>query len=340
MASTIELGLMSAYQQFLDSVPNAHVTQNLRWPKVKARNGWKSLHLITPSSSFVAVSSASQIEAVALMLFIKDARSGRNFCYLPRGPVTANSPTDHSPAIREIFEKAYEAAKRLKASTLLIDPKWENTAENQELLQALCHAFPGGNIVSAPTAVRGQPPLNMVLDLSAFTSYEDWLAALSKKHRYSIRRAQADGAQGRISRDRSLVETLYELITVVAQRKQITHRPKQYFYDLFDAFEGAFFTVGSIANQITSLSLNIPTGNTVYNLYAGNEISDLKGQTSTLLNAAIVEEAFNRNLRFVDFGGVFAPDKSDKLYVYKRHFMPKDQDVTEYVGEVQYHLDS
>lgn len=345
MVIEVEFQQMPAYQAFLNALPSTPITQSTRWPRVKARKGWQEVRFAAlhddagETGAPQAELQAPHIAAVGQMLFVKDTDTGRYFCYLPRGPVTAGDPTQQAAAIREVVAAAYEYARSLDASCLLVDPPWEYSPENQALLQELAQAHPNGRVVTSPTAVRGQPPLNMILDLAAYADYDAWMAALNKKHRYSIRRAETDGARGRFSRDRSLVEPLYDLITKVAACKKITHRPKQYFYDLFDAFDGAFFTVGLIEDQLTSVSLNVAYGDTIYNLYAGNDISLPKSGTPTLMNAAIVEEAFNRQVRYVDFGGVFAPDSSDSLYVFKRHFMPKDQTVTRYVGEVIYEID-
>lgn len=336
MAFRVDDEELSSYQAFLHSTKYPHITQGTHWPQVKARSGWQATHFVQLKEN--AELRVENIEAVAQLLSIKDRNTAQPFCYLPRGPVTQGLPTDHGAALSEIIGTVYEYAKSLKATSLLIDPPWEANEDNFNLLQELAELFPGGEIFRGSDLVHGQPRFNAIVDLTPFADYEEWLASLNGKHRYKLRRAQSSGAIKQISDNRDLNETLYSLIEDVAQKHEITHRPKEYFYDLFDAYDEAFFTVVTLEESPNSISLNIPYENTIYNLYVGNDTPGRKAGTPALMYASVVEEAFRRGIEHVDFGGAFALDSSDNLYRFKHQFIPKTQVMTEYVGEIFFRL--
>lgn len=336
---------MQDYADFLECNPHAYITQSLAWPNVK--KNWDVAHFIERDESGL-------VAAVAQMLYVKDARTGKVFAYIPRGPVTAGvgelQPSNEQ-AVLNIVKAACEFAQGLDAHTLLIDPQWQNSLENRALLAKIAAVYEGGHAdVGVGTGVgvddgastshhrlQGQPQLSMDIDLRPFGSYEEWLGAINRKKRYYIKQTEKNGLVAQIRTDREAVEDLYQLIVMTCDRQGITHRPKQYFYDLYDAFPSSVvFSMVEYEGQWRSASMNVIYGDTLYNLYAGNDLSYQHLQLPMSMNPGFIKEAFARGLSCVNLGGVFGVDAADSLYNFKKHFFPQNQDVTIFVGEVTF----
>lgn len=318
-----------AYRDFLAAHPHTYITQSFNWPQVK-RN-W------SPVRFFEYDSETKQIVGVAQLLILKKPTGG-GIAYLPRGPVTDTPDERTFPVIKSLVHQAYQYAKSQGLDRLRVDPQWYSSDLTLDLLSQLAAAFPGGKADSQDHRLQGQPKYSMILDLRPFAEYQSYLAALNSKHRYYIRRTVKEGIKAYISQDPLLVEDLFRLIKMTCQRQGISYRPKEYFYDLCSAFKTAFFSVAEYQGRRLSVSLNVECGDTVHNLYAGNDLSYRSLRLPMAMNPRFIQEAFERKLSFVDFGGIFGLDERDGLYAFKRQFMPADQQPTVYAGEVEYRL--
>lgn len=339
MADIVLPEFYDEYQSFLDTYPHTYVTQALAWSKVKPN--WQTIR-------FAQRDSEGAIVGVAQMLTITDATTGKGLAYIPRGPVTTpncNATNNNNVAAhifpdveiaKELVKAAYEYCQAHQIDTLRLDPQWYDNTENREKLLDLAHVCPGGQADLSDKRLKGQPKYSMILDLRPFSSYDEWFAALKRKHRYYIRQAQQAPFTTYISHNRDLISDLHLLIRETAKRQGISYRPESYFYDLYDAFESTCFSVVEYEGSKVSIALNVLQGDTMHNLYAGNKLLGENFNNPVAMNACFIAEAFERGLSFVDFGGVFGKHHSDGLYVFKRHFMPADQDITTYTGEIDF----
>lgn len=315
----------ASYLRFVDAAADVHIAQAPQWPGVK--KGWTVRR-------FLATGNDGAVHGTAQVLIINDARLGGDFYYVPRGPVGDQTDFDLQHAL---LDAVVSSAQQADGKLVRIDPNWVASDATREQLARLAQSFPGSVLrTSEEEKLKGQPQLSMILDLHDYSDYDEWFAAISGKRRGHIRRAERNGVVTQISHDRELVELLYRNIEMTAVRQGISHRPKQYFYDLFDAFgaNNVYFTLGLVDDYVASISINVHYGQTVNNLYTGNDLSYQKLQVPSAGNAAMVGEALRRGARYVDFGGVFGTTKEDHLYAFKIGYMPSPQDVTHFAGEI------
>lgn len=317
---------LDEYRQFLASQPHPYITQSMSWPEVK--KGWDVARYIERDDN-------GTICGVAQVLSIRDQKTGHGLAYVPRGPVVTG---DDLEVVTSLISQVISDAKEAGAATVRVDPCWVETEETIAKLNKLGD-LADSVVTTADERLKGQPKLSMILDLEGYTP-ESWFEAIKKNKRRDIRRSGREGVVVEVRTDKATIEDLFQLIEQTAERQGISYRPKQYFYDLYDAFsDDTYFTVASLDGDILSISMNTIFGGTVYNLYGGNSLSHPKALAPAAMNAEIVYEAFRRGLTRVDFGGVFGTDSSDHLYRFKQGYFPADQDVTIYAGEIDFSLE-
>lgn len=307
---------MRRYLEIMESTPHYYLTQSPEWHKVK--QNW------TPD---YFVSELNNKATAASMLTILNPSDNTGLAYMARGPVAQPDDLDN---IRAIISSAYQVAKDRKATTLRINPEWDSTPENQERLESLAQEF-GGTLLLFPQ-YTAQPVIDVIGNLENL-SFADWFSGLSKQTRTNYRAALRRNAKAIISTDSKYLEVLYDLIVLTSERQKITHRPKSYFHQLIEAFPNDyFFCLTNYEGRIISASLNIICTDTVYFLYAGNEI--VKGLNGAhLMHIEIFAETIRRNIKYVNMGGVFQLDDKDGLYSYKRRLAGKDSAKC-FVGEI------
>ena len=229
-----------------------------------------------------------------------------------------------------------QIAKENGGKLLRIDPFWKETEQSVAQLERLGAELPGGHANTKHEHLQGQPKYTMDLDLDGY-DFDSWLMSISGRRRNYIRRAARENVETYVSTDPSLVDRFYELILASCERQQISHRPKDYFVRLMQAYpDNFYFAVAEHEGHIYSMSLNIVYCNRVSNLYVGNDLSNPKLRAAIAMMTEMIHEAFRRNIRYIDMTGVFGLDRSDHLYKFKVDFMPKDQDATIFAGEIDY----
>lgn len=325
-----------AYQDYLASRAHVNITQAYQWPQVKA--GWGVIRLMAFDGETPC--GAAQI------LTITDSATGKNFAYLPRGPVCDPTRWD---VIESLMTKAIEVSRERGISILRCDPEWLISVEESDRELDECYAHSAqyfaklgelapSTIRKYPEHLKGQPPFVLVGEIPD-ANYDLWFEGLQRRKRRAIRKAYRDGVETYITRERETVEVLYELIEQTCQRQGITHRPKDYFYRLRDTFEGCFFAVGEYEGKIVSAILAVAYGDTVYALYAGNDLSASRLNSPSATYARVFKEASERGIKYVDTGGIFHLDRTKcNLYDFKRK-LTGTRGIRAFVGEVDYLLD-
>lgn len=310
-------------QRFLDGFGSHYITQDLRWPRVKGA-AWTPHRL-------AATDPDGKIAGFMQMLSIHDARTGSHFFYIPRGPVCDPTNTELLDAL---VDAGVATAKEAGADRMLIDPMWHDSADARERLERLAERI-GGTANTAHERLKGQPKYSMIVPIGGM-DYEEWLGTIHRNKRKKLRKSIREGVTTSTTRDPAMIDVLYELLVATAQRQGITHRPKQYFIDMQQAFgDDLYFSYATIEDRICSVGLCVNTSDTIYSMYNGNSPEALERNAVTQLYCEIIREGISLGARHVDFGGVFALNSSDHLYEFKIQFMPKGGEATIYAGEVE-----
>lgn len=312
---------MQRYLEIMDGVFHYYLSQAPAWPKVK--QNWLPDYF---------VSEKEGASLAALMLTVINNNDGTGLAYLARGPVGADTPDLVNT--RAIINDAIKVAREHHATTFRWTPEWDFTPQNQALLETLAKEL-GGEALIFPQHTA-QPVIDVIGKVEGL-DFDAWFAGLSSQSRTNARAALKRGATAQVTTDCAMIDELYRLIEVTAQRQGITYRPKSYFKQLVASFpHNHFFCTTTYEGRIISASLNVVCKDTVYFLYAGNEV--IKGLNGAhLMHIEIYAEAIRRGLSFVNMGGVFALDKSDGLYAYKRR-LAGDDSARCFVGEINVDL--
>lgn len=320
MTHVVNAAQMQRYLEIMKNTPHYYLTQSPEWHKVK--QNWSPDYFISEINGKATAAS---------MLTILNPSDNTGLAYMARGPVADPEDTDN---IRAILSSACQIAKDREATTLRINPEWDFNPENRERLESLAQEF-GGKILFFPNHTA-QPVIDVIGNIENL-SFDEWFSGLSKQTRTNARAALRRNAKASISIDPKYLDVLYDLIVLTSARQKITHRPKEYFHHLLEAFPNDyFFCLTHYEGRIISASLNIICTDTVYFLYAGNEIvKSLNG--AHLMHIEIFAEAIRRNIKYVNMGGIFKLDDTDGLYAYKRRLAGKDS-ARCFVGEINIDL--
>lgn len=189
----------TAWQQFLDAYPDAHVLQSAAWGELKAGFGWQPLRL-------------QEGENGAQILF-RRLLPGFTIAYLPKGPLGEDW--------QSLWPLVHAECRRRRAIFLKFEPDiWQEPSSQQMMKMP-------GFIPAAPI----QPRRTVIVSLHG--SEEDWLARMKQKTRYNIRLAQKKGVTVRLSQD---VDAYYHLMQVTGERDRFGVHSKEYYRRAFDLF--------------------------------------------------------------------------------------------------------
>lgn len=316
---------ISEYTKFIEFFGHANLTQSPQWPIVKKT--WNVDRLVSQDLQ-------GGIVGAAQMLTITDSKTGTGFSYIPRGPVC--SP-EHKEVVEDLIAQAYTIAKKIGSSRLILDPNWDDNLENRNLLAELAEKF-SGKAIYALESRTGQLAYDMIGNVENKT-YEEWFSTLGSRLRSKIRKAEREGVIVESKHELSLVDRFYDLIVETCARQKISHRPKEYFIDLLEAFPESFFSVGIFDNQIISMAINVPFIDTVYYLYAANSLEYPKLNLPSAMVAETFRESIVRGYKKVNLGAFHKPSEEDFLYKYKRLFTG-EEGIKHYVGEIEIYPNS
>ncbi|WP_270789770.1 lipid II:glycine glycyltransferase FemX [Enterococcus diestrammenae] len=316
---------VAEYDNFIETSPYGHMMQARSWSDVK--NNWEHDYVYTEDEN-------GKINSALSILSVKN--DGEHaFLYAPRGPVC--DPTDIGQ-IQALLVEAQPVVEKHNAFLLRMDPE---VRYSEELVAAYKEA--GFTMrASSDDAAAGHhsnPPYNMIFYLDGMT-VEDVMASYLKKHRSNIRRTYRDGLTTKMfaAADPEFPEALKrlnDLLQVVAEREDIALRNLDYLKRLTAAFNDVkIFETYHPDGEVLASGMVISYNKKSFYIYAGSSNTHRNMGASTQLNQEAIEYAISRGSSEYDMGGIFSTDpKSDGLYLFKRHFVRKD-DYTRFVGEI------
>lgn len=193
------------WNEFLNSLPDAHLLQTSGWGLLKESFGWEAKYVI-------AQPQVSR-KLGALILF-RRLPFGLRIGYIPKGPVGSQSmdPADTSTYWEELLRSLDEICRRMNTVFLILEPDYS---------RAMLPLPPVG---FQPGIQTIQPPRTILVDL---TGGEDAvLARMKQKTRYNIRLSQKKGVIARPSQD---LDAFYRLVLTTGERDGFgVHSPIYY----------------------------------------------------------------------------------------------------------------
>ncbi len=308
------------YNEFVRHSPYARASQDMNWEHVK--KGW--------DSHYVYLEENEEITAALSILSI-NAVGDKKLFYANRGPVCDFYDTY---LVAKLLNEAKPLIEKHKPFLLRLDPevKYDETLINR--YKSLGYTFRSRETNSHAFI---QPRFNMVLRISGKTM-EEVFEEFHPKTKYNIRLADRKGIKTDFLKpedpefEKSL-DDFFELTKIMAQRQSITHRPKDYFVRLFEAFPESRIYKSSHEGEVLSAALCVPYNKKLFYMYGASSNNKRNLMPNYHMQWEMIKWAIELKMDEYDFGGVFKLDESDGLFRFKNGFC-KSEGYTEYVGEL------
>ena len=218
-----------------------HLLQTAGWATVKAATGWTARRLL--------IAAGDQQVGVAQVL-IKQLPLGVTIAYAPRGPLV------DAALLPGAIAAVRQALAGTRCASLLCDPE---VADSPELRVDLRAAG------VRPAGVFVQPRRTLLMDPSR--SPEELLAAMRKKTRQYIHKAERDGVVTEETRD---LDRYLRVLKCVAERDHFALHDRAYFTRLLDAFgDAVHLSIARVGADDTGALLVIRLGDRAWELYGG-----------------------------------------------------------------------
>lgn len=313
---------VNEYENFVKNHPNGHLMQSTNWIKVK--EGWESdyVYLTDDDDKIVA--------ALSILSVKNDGEHA--FLYAPRGPVCDFHDTE---LVDRLIKEAQPIADKHKAFLLRMDPE---TLYDEDLVQAyrdLGYDFRSRE--QNDEGVFSNPRHHMIADLEGHDK-ESMLMEYTSNNRRKIRKTYKNDLETHVitvedDGFEDALDRFYELTKIMAERQEITHRPKEYFDHLMHAFDDAKMYETYHEDDLLSTCIVVTYNKKSFYMYAAssNTKRNLNGSLQT--NYEAVKYAIDNDIAEYDMGGVFGFDKSDGLYRFKKIFTGHEG-LKEFIGEL------
>ena len=244
-------------------------------------------------------------------------RFGRNYFYLPRGPIICSENADQ--ALEFILVEIKKMARQEKVIFLRLDPAWlENSANQQRLKKYNC--FYSGQV---------QPQKTLILDLNK--SEDELSSRLKSKTRYNIKVAQKHCIK--IDEGDNYFEDFWSLTVKTGERDNITTHPKAYYQKMLSALSASGklkLIIAKYDNKPVAANLVAYFGKWCVYLHGASDYAYRDKMAPYLLQWEAILDAKARGFKYYDFWGADEA-KWPGVTRFKIGFAPQNELVS-YVG--------
>lgn len=312
-----DLVKVKEYDDFIKSSPYTHTMQDMAWAKVK--NNW--------ISEYVYLEENGRIIAAMSILGIR-AVDDKYFLYAPRGAVCDMYDTD---LVLRLIEEAKPIFKKYDTFLLRLDPSIREDITLIEKYKSL-----GFNVRSKETDIHSfsNPRYEIMLTIKE-KSEEEVFASFNKMTKRHIKASIKNGVGARFSRSKEDLDTFFELTKVMAKRQNITHRPKEYFERLMEAFPEARIYISEYEDKPIAAMIGIPYGNRMWYIYGATQTMQGKISPGYLLIWEIIKWGIELSLDYFNMGGTYSLSLEDGLFFFKHGFCNSDEPFV-WLGEIDY----
>lgn len=325
----LDMNDAAAVERFTTFVRNSkfgQVTQDLGWAHVK--NNWEPRH------AYVEDADGNIIAAISLLL--TQTPTGKKFAYASKGPVMDVTDLD-------LLDKLVAEAKLAVADddvyVIRMDPEVPYSDEFNDALRARGYETRNRNVADQGMHATIQPRLNMVIDLTAKPDAKETLDLYPSKTKSKLKRPVRDGVTVRWANDEAAVDAFFETYAGMAQRHGISHRPKEYFERMREAFADDDIMRIYIAEregELLSTGMGFKYGDKIWYMYAGSFDGNIY-YAPYAVQTAMIQWAMDSGVSLYDMGGIEEASDQDGLFVLKRTFVKDDP--REYIGEIDVVVD-
>lgn len=309
------------YEDFIQTSEHGHMMQSMNWAKVK--NNWNAdyIYLEDDEGSITAALSIISVQ-----------NGDHAFMYAPRGPVCDIRDTD---TVESLISEAKEIADKRNAFLLRMDPEVVYDESIVSTYRDLGYAFRSRDLNNEKSF--SNPRHHMILDLPVEEDL-DVMSLFKSKHRNKIRKTYKNGLETKkitLSDDTvdEAIDRFFDLTKEMSERQGISHRPKDYFVRLLNAFDHAVMFETQDDEEVLSSCIVVLYNKKAFYIYAASSNNKRNLNASAQMNYEGILYAVENGCREYDFGGVYGLDRSDGLYAFKHSFCG-DEGLNEFVGEL------
>lgn len=318
------------YEDFIQTSEHGHMMQSMNWAKVK--DNWNADYVYLEDNE-------ENITAALSVISIKNGDHA--FMYAPRGPVCDIRDTD---TVEKLISETKAIADERNAFLLRMDPEVVYDESIVSTYRKLGYTFRSRDLNNEKSF--SNPRHHMILDLPV-EKEEDVMSLFKSKHRNKIRKTYKNGLETRkiTPQDDNIDEVIdrfFDLTKEMSERQGISHRPKEYFVRLINAFDHAvMFETLDDEGEVLSSCIVVVYNKKAFYIYAASSNAKRKLNASAQMNYEGILYAVSQGCQEYDFGGVYGLDRSDGLYAFKHSFCG-EEGLHEFVGEldVVYHEDA
>lgn len=287
-----EITTKNEWEQFIEKCSQKSFLNSWNWGEFQISRGFKIWRL--------AIVDDSHLQAVALVVKIK-ARRG-TYLLIQHGPIIESQDMKVKSELFKLFIKELEKIGQTEgASFIRMNPLWERTPENGELLKKI-------GLRVAPMHANAYDA-TWKLDISL--SEEELLKNMRKTTRYVIRQAEKN-PEVRIEKSEDIKDlaAYQELNRQVAIRQKFVPFSDGYIKDEFEIFSKdnqALLFFGKHKEEIAAGALIIFWQGIGYYHQAGSLSKYAKLSIPYLLQWEAIKEAKKRGCKLYDFWGYVDP---------------------------------
>jgi peptidoglycan pentaglycine glycine transferase (the first glycine) len=271
-----------AWEAFLAGAPGAHYTQSSLWARIKAPGGWRAAR--------VTVTRDGRIVAGAQLLMRPLPLAGA-IGYVPKGPVLAEA----SPALAHLALAAlHHVARANRVRYLAVQPGRDGLALATLLRAQGFQPQPRLGTCTATLLVDLRPDRDAIL------------AAMKKRTRLNIRRAEREGVSVREGGAPDL-DTFYRLLVVASKRKGFPVYTRAYYEALWQTLvpQGHLkLFLAERAGEALAAQLAIPFGETLFSHVSAWSGEQGDAKPNEALEWGAMVWAKEHGYRFYDFEGL------------------------------------
>lgn len=277
-------GDFEPWDRFVAAMPGGHHVQTHPWASIKARQGWRALHLVVKNRAGIAGGAQILVKRLPVIGSIG---------YLDRGPlVSPHAPTVAGPLI----EQLKQLARRCAIRSLVVQPPAIGFAWEQILQDS------GFRLNGVRTSSRATVVLELSPDIDVL------LSRMKPKTRYNVLLSQRKGICVREGVPADL-PAFYRLLEQTGQRQKFSPNRASYLTEMCRILgqAGQFkLFLAEFEDQAVSGMLAIPFGDTV--IYKRGAWSGLHGnrRPNEALHWFAIQWAKARGFRYYDFDGIEA----------------------------------
>jgi lipid II:glycine glycyltransferase (peptidoglycan interpeptide bridge formation enzyme) len=287
-----EITIKDEWEQFIEKCSQKSFLDSWNWGEFQIAQGFKIWRL--------GVVDNSVLQAVALVVKVK-ARRG-TYLLIQHGPVIENVDFNIKSKLLKLFiEELTKIGKKERASFIRMNPLWERTPKNNDLLKKI------GLRVSPMHANAYDATWKLDISLPE----EDLFKGMRKTTRYVIRQAEKNTdiliEKSESTKDLAIYQ---ELNRQVALRQKFVPFSDKYIKDEFEIFSKdnqALLFFGKYKGEIAAGALVIFWQGTGYYHQAASLSKYAKLSIPYLLQWEMIKEAKKRGCKLYDFWGYVDP---------------------------------